>query len=116
MMGVIFTCLMSRAIHLDIADSLLMDACINALERFLAQYSDVTIAFYSDERTNVTGTANAIKRMYDKNTHQQMQKYFQPRRISWHFNTPSASSQGGTWERLIRFVRYLVQFADRSAE
>ena len=86
---------MSRAIHLDIVDSLSMDACINALERFLAQYSDVTIAFYSDERTNVTGTANAIKRMYDKNTHQQMQRYFRPHRISCHFNTITVSSQGG---------------------
>ena len=85
-----------------------MDACINALERFLSQYADVTISFYSDNGTNFQGTDKAMKRMYDKNLHQEFQCYFRPRRISWHFNTPSASSQGGAWERLIRSVRCLL--------
>ena len=85
-----------------------MDACINALERFLSQYADVTVAFYSDNGTNFLGTRNAMTRMYNKNRHQKLQRYFRPRRISWHFNTPSASSQGGAWERLIRSVRRLL--------
>ena len=34
--GAIFTCLMSRAVHLEIADSLKTDAFINALRRFIA--------------------------------------------------------------------------------
>ena len=106
--GVIFTCLTSRAVHLDIVDSLSMDACINAIERFLGQYADVTIAFHSDNGTNFEGVNNALTRMYDRNTHQQIQRYFRPRRISWHFNTPSASSQGGAWERLICSVRRLL--------
>ena len=106
--GVIFTCLTSRAIHLDIVDSLSMDACINALERFLSQYADATIAFYSDNGTNFQGTDNAMKRMHDKNLHHEFQRYFRPRRISWHFNTPSSTSQGGAWERLIRSVRRLL--------
>ena len=84
-----------------------MDACINALERFLSQYADATIAFYSDNGTNFQGTDNAMKRMHDKNLHHEFQRYFRPRRISWHFNTPSASSQGGAWERLIRSVQRL---------
>ena len=54
--------------HLDIVDSLSMDACINAIERFLSQYADVTIAFYSDNGTNFHGMNNATKRMYEKLT------------------------------------------------
>jgi hypothetical protein len=106
--GVVFTCLTTRAIHLDIVDSLSMDACINAIERFLAQYADVTIAFHSDNGTNFEGVSNAVTRMYDRNTHQKIKRYFRPRRIAWNFNTPSASSQGGAWERLIRSVRRLL--------
>lgn len=33
--GVLFTCLTSRAIHLEVAYSLDTDSCINALRRFI---------------------------------------------------------------------------------
>ena len=74
--GVIFTCLTCRAVHLDIVDSLSMDACLNVIERFMSQYADVTIAFYSDNGTKFRGTDNAIKRIYNKNTHQKFQRYY----------------------------------------
>ena len=114
--GVIFTCLTSQAIHLDIVDSLSMDACINALEWFLAQYADVTVAFYSDNGTNFQGTSNAMTRMYNKNMHQELQRYFCPRRISWHFNTPSASSQWGLGMTHLFSTPVTFQFTNRPAE
>ena len=46
--------------HLDIVDSKYMDACLNAIERFMAQYGDATIAFYSDNGTNFCGVDNAL--------------------------------------------------------
>jgi hypothetical protein len=85
-----------------------MDACINAIERFSSQYADVTKEFYSDNGTNFEGVDNALKRMYDRNTRQEIERYFRQRRVSWHFNTPYASSQGGAWERMIRSVRRLL--------
>ncbi|KAL7826244.1 hypothetical protein SRHO_G00339820 [Serrasalmus rhombeus] len=39
--GVIFTCLVSRAIHLEVANSLDTDACINALRRFICRRGPV---------------------------------------------------------------------------
>ena len=61
--GVIFTCLTSRTVHLDIVDSLSMDACLNAIEHILAQYGDITPALYSDNGTNFHGMDNAIRTM-----------------------------------------------------
>ena len=65
--GVIFTFLTCHAVHLDIVDSLPMDACLNVIERFMAQYADVTSAFYSDNGTNFRGISNALRKMYTKN-------------------------------------------------
>ena len=77
-------------------------------ERFMAQYVDITIAFYSNNGTNFRGTDNALQKMYTKNIHQKYQRYYRPRKISWYFNTPLASPQGGAWECLIRSVRRLL--------
>ena len=56
--GIIFTCLICRVVHLDIVGSLSMDAWLNGIERFMLQYADVTIAFYSDNGTNFRGTVS----------------------------------------------------------
>ena len=92
--GVIFTCLTYRDVHLDIVNSLSMDAFLNAIEHFMAQYGDVTTAFYSDNGTNFCGADNTLRKMYTKNIHQKYQHYYRPRKISWYFNTPLASPQG----------------------
>ena len=64
----------------------------------MAQYTDVTIAFYSDDGTN----------LYTITKHQQYQRYYRPKKLSWHFNTPLASTQGGAWEHFICSVRRLL--------
>ena len=43
-----------------------------------------------------------------KNIHQKYQRYYRPRKISWYFNTPLASPQGGAWKCLIHSVRRLL--------
>ena len=39
--GVLFTCLNSRAVHIEIADSMATSSCINALRRFMASKGTV---------------------------------------------------------------------------
>ena len=46
--------------------------------------------------------------MYDRIDHQKYQHYYRLKRISWFFNTPLASPQGGAWEWLIHSVRRLL--------
>ena len=50
--GVIFTCLTSRAVHLEVAASLNTDSYINALRRFIARRGQVT-KMRSDNGTNL---------------------------------------------------------------
>ena len=101
-------CLTSHAIHLDIVDSLSMDTCTNAIERFLSQYVDVTRALYSDTRTKFHGVDNSICNMYNTTDHQKYQRYYRLKRNSWYFNIPLASPHAGAWERLICSVCCLL--------
>ena len=53
--GVIFTCLTTRAVHLEVAHSLDTDSCINACRRFISRRGQV-LEMRSDNGTNSVAT------------------------------------------------------------
>ena len=76
--GCIFTCLNTRAVHIEKLDDLSTDSFINGLRRF-RQLSQEGINSYCTEQE-----------------------------IIWKFNPPSASHMGGLWERMIRTIRKIL--------
>ncbi|XP_037042681.1 uncharacterized protein LOC119079015 [Bradysia coprophila] len=102
--GVLFTCLTTRAIHLEVADSLNTNSCINAVIRFSAQKGTAR-EFFSDNGTNFHGTDNELKKEFDKLDKDKIQQRFTSPEQKWHFIPPTASHMGGTWERLIQTVK-----------
>ncbi|KAJ8395856.1 hypothetical protein AAFF_G00027390 [Aldrovandia affinis] len=58
--GVIFTCLVSRAIHLEVASYLDTDSCINALRRFICRRGPIT-SIRTDNRTNFVGAEKELR-------------------------------------------------------
>ena len=105
--GVIFTCMASRAVHLEIANFLDMDSCINAIRRFVCRRGQVS-SLRSDNGTNFVGAERELREVLAAIDHSKIQGALLQRGIDWIFNTPAASHHGGVWERLIRMVRKVL--------
>lgn len=105
--GVIFTCLASRAVHLEVAESLNTDSCINAIRRFVARRGEVQ-TIYSDNGTNLVGAEIELRREVEKLKTENIQHHFLNKGLTWYFNPPTASHFGGVWERIIRIIRKIL--------
>ena len=102
--GVIFTCLTTRAIHIDIAHSLDTPSFINALRRFVARRGQVEV-IRSDNGTNFTGAESELKALIQKWNKASVSSAMVQNNIDWIFNPPRVSHFGGVWERQIRTIR-----------
>ncbi|XP_033108467.1 uncharacterized protein LOC117110023 [Anneissia japonica] len=102
--GCIFTCLVTRAIHLEVADNLSTDSFINAYRRFVARRGEPSKLF-SDNGTNFVGGEKELRNALAEMNQNIVEEFLHTKGVEWHFNPPSASHFGGVWERLIRSVR-----------
>lgn len=105
--GVIFTCLSTRAIHLEKADSLDTDSCINAIRRFMSRRGQVK-EMRSDNGSNLVGAEKEMRNEINKWNQAQIQDYLLQKNVDWRFNPPAGSHFGGVWERQIRTVRKVM--------
>ncbi|XP_077978766.1 uncharacterized protein LOC144434185 [Glandiceps talaboti] len=105
--GVIFTCLAMRAVHIEKADSLDTDSCINALRRFIARRGVVKVV-RSDNGTNLVGTQRELKKEISNWNQAKIKGFLLRKEIDWIFNPPSGSHFGGVWERQIRTIRQIL--------
>lgn len=101
--GVLFTCMSSRAVHLEIAHSLDTDSCINALRRFICRRGQVS-TMRSDNGTNFVGAERELRKAWTSLDNDKIQRTMAQEGIKWIFNTPASSHHGGIWERIIRMV------------
>ncbi|XP_055605993.1 uncharacterized protein LOC129754138 [Uranotaenia lowii] len=96
----LFTCLTTRAIHLEVVYSLSAASCIFAVRRFVSRRG-APAEFYSDNGTNFVGASNILR----EQIRLKMINTFTNCSTKWHFNPPGAPHMGGVWERLVRSVK-----------
>ena len=98
---VLFTCAVTRAIHLEVVYSLSAEDFLRALIKFSSRRSFPQI-LYSDNATNFVATADTLKDISNSPT---VCNYLSNNRLEWRFITPRAAWHGGIWERLIGITK-----------
>ena len=105
--GALFTCLVSRAVHIEMAAALDTDSFINVLRRFLAPRGQVNL-IRSDNGSHLVGAEKELRLSLREWNQSQIESFLLQKGISWNFNAPTASHHGGVWERLIRSTRRIM--------
>lgn len=105
--GVLFTCLVVRAIHIEVAHSLDTESFINALRRFVARRGKPE-EVRSDNGGNFVKGERELREAVDAWNQKMIYESLLQRNIKWIFNPPASSHQGGVWERCIRTVRKVM--------
>jgi transposase InsO family protein len=106
--GCLFTCLVIRAIHIEIAHSLDVSSFIDALRRFIARRGRPE-EIRSDRGTNFIGAERELKESLEKWNHSKLNEFLCLKEIKWKFNPAAASHMGGAWERLIRSIKKILK-------
>lgn len=109
--GLLFTCLCSRAVHIELLDDMTTDAFINVLCAFIALRGNVR-QLQSDQGTNFVGA----RREFLEAIQEMDQECLKQLGCEFVMNTPSANHMGGHWERQIRTIRsVLTSILDQSS-
>lgn len=105
--GLIFTCLSSRAVHIEMIEDLSTDAFISALRCFISLRGAVR-KLHCDHGTNFVGARNELKESLKQVDTKALEVFLSEKQCEFVFNAPSASHAGGIWERQIRTVRNVL--------
>ena len=102
--GALFTCLVSRAVHIEVAHSLDTDSFRNALRRFITRRGQGR-EIRSDNGTNFVGARRELREAINEMDQKEIIEKLRQQNIDWKSNPPAASHMGGVWERQIRAAR-----------
>jgi hypothetical protein len=113
----LFTCMSTRAVHLEICHDMTTAGLINALQRFFSRRG-YSRHLYSDNGSQLVYAAAQVKRLYAHLDHERIQKFLleMPEPIQWHFSAPLAPWQGGAFERMVGSVKVAIAATVASAQ
>ena len=110
--GALYTCLSSRAIHIEVVYSLSTDSFITRLRRFVGRRGNVGM-IRSDNGSNVVGASAELSRAFHEMDHIKTYNFLKENGgewMIWKRNPPLSSNMGGVWECQIRSARAILNF------
>ena len=102
--GFLFTCLTTRALHIEVVNSMDTSSCVMGIERFIARRGTPQV-LWSDNGTNFTGAEKELSACFKALNQRAIASKMSQKGIKWHFNPPSSPHHCGSWERMVRSVK-----------
>lgn len=102
--GILFTCLSTRAVHIEVAFSMDTDSCIMAIRRMIARRGKPA-HLWSDCGTNFVGANRELRQALKQWNQSQIEDQLAQEGIQWHFNPPASPHFGGAWEKLVQSAK-----------
>ena len=102
-----FTCLTTRAVHVEVVPSMDTSSCVMGVERFVSRRGTPAM-IWSDNGTNFIGAEKELRECVEKWNTLNIAAELAHKGIKWRFNPPSAPHQGGIWERLVRSFKRVL--------
>ena len=105
--GIIFTCLVSRASHLDVTSSYGTDSVLQALRRFISVRGSPQ-QIVSDQGSQMVGCSKEIDFLLELVNWDVVEGWCTSERINWKLVPPQAQHMNGCSEALIRVTKKLL--------
>ena len=105
--GALFTCLASRAIHIEMIKHMDTDSFILALRRFIGGRANIR-TIRCDNGSNFVGADRELAKCWKEVNQKAVGEFMLQNSADWvqcKRNPPLASQMGGVWERQIRSAR-----------
>lgn len=90
--AVMFSCMCSRAVHIEVIEAMSTGSFINALRRFFA----------------IRGASRELEMDQSNPGFKRVEEYLDTQSCTWVFNPPHASHMGGAWGRMIGIARRIL--------
>ena len=107
--AILFTCLTSRAVHIELVEEMSSSSFINTFRRFLSIRGPVKL-IRSDRGTNFIGAIDDLDIQAIKVEDGPLNHFLNSNKIQWIFNAPHSSHMGGVWERVIGMTRKILDY------
>ncbi|KAJ8366331.1 hypothetical protein AAFF_G00361240 [Aldrovandia affinis] len=101
--GLLFKCLTTRAVHIEVLSSINTDSFLMALRRFISRRGKPA-ELLSDQGTNFRGGNRELQEAF-RDMHPSLQAELAEHQIKFCFNPPGAPHFGGSWEQEIRSIK-----------
>ncbi|KAJ8036637.1 hypothetical protein HOLleu_20672 [Holothuria leucospilota] len=108
--GVIFTCLNTRAVHLELSVDCSTMEFLQVIRRFFAIRGQ-PVQILSDNGTQFVGAEKELRLMIQGWSDEQLKEFCAERQTEWKFTTPSAPHQNGCAESLVKSCKMAIRRA-----